>query len=161
MFGILQYTSIYFNILRNSTSIEFTSIWYTSILSILNIFNILHFIHSIYFYSVFSSPLLFRCAPDTARILCWCFTAKRHMTCPRSLYAAARAGFQTETLKTKGVGSNNEPPRPSLLAYFNKFNMLQFNLLQYTSMLNIIQYAGFKRRPTTIYMYLSILHCIL
>ena len=36
------------------------------------------FIHSDHFYSVSSSPLLLRSAPDTARILCRSFTPKRH-----------------------------------------------------------------------------------
>ena len=36
------------------------------------------FIHSGYFYSAFSSPLLLRGAPDTARILCRSFASKRH-----------------------------------------------------------------------------------
>jgi len=36
------------------------------------------FIHSGYFYSVSSSPLLLRGAPDTARILRRSFTPKRH-----------------------------------------------------------------------------------
>jgi len=48
------------------------------------------FIHSDHFYSASSSPLPLRGAPDTARILCWNFTPKRHRplwvrTCPRSL----------------------------------------------------------------------------
>ena len=38
----------------------------------------LAFIHSSYFYSVSSSPLLLRGAPDKARILCPNFTSKRH-----------------------------------------------------------------------------------
>jgi len=36
------------------------------------------FIHSDYFYSASSSPQLLRGAPNTARILCWNFTPKRH-----------------------------------------------------------------------------------
>ena len=36
-------------------------------------------IHSGYFYSTFSSPLLLRGAPNTARILCRSFTPKSHM----------------------------------------------------------------------------------
>src|SRR6218665_26733 len=36
------------------------------------------FIHSGHFYSAFSSPLLLRSAPNTARILCRRFTLKRH-----------------------------------------------------------------------------------
>src|SRR6218665_2745823 len=36
------------------------------------------FIHLGYFYSAFSSSLLLRGAPDTARILCRNFTPKRH-----------------------------------------------------------------------------------
>jgi len=36
------------------------------------------FIHLDHFYSASSSPLLFRSTPDTARILCWSFTLKRH-----------------------------------------------------------------------------------
>src|SRR6218665_2410182 len=39
---------------------------------------ILYCIMSGYFYSASSSPLLPRGAPDTARILCWSFTPKRH-----------------------------------------------------------------------------------
>src|SRR6218665_827326 len=35
-------------------------------------------IHSGYFYSPSSSPPLLRGAPDTAQILCWSFTPKRH-----------------------------------------------------------------------------------
>jgi len=37
------------------------------------------FIHSDHFYSTSSSPLILRSAPDTARILCWSLTSKRHM----------------------------------------------------------------------------------
>jgi len=36
------------------------------------------FIHSDHFYSASSSPFLLRSTPDTARILCWSFTPKRH-----------------------------------------------------------------------------------
>src|SRR6218665_3609749 len=36
------------------------------------------FIHSGYFYSATSSSLLLRGPPDTARMLCWNFTPKRH-----------------------------------------------------------------------------------
>ena len=36
------------------------------------------FLHSGHFYSASSSPLLFRGAPDTARILCQSFTPKHH-----------------------------------------------------------------------------------
>ena len=38
----------------------------------------IHAIHSGYFYSASSSPILLKGAPDTARILCWNFTPKRH-----------------------------------------------------------------------------------
>ena len=38
----------------------------------------LKFIHSCYFYSASSNPLLLRGAPDTAWILCWSSTLKRH-----------------------------------------------------------------------------------
>src|SRR6218665_1923847 len=34
--------------------------------------------YSGYFYTAFSSPLLLRGVPETARILCRCFTPKRH-----------------------------------------------------------------------------------
>src|SRR6218665_1922451 len=34
-------------------------------------------------------------------------------TCPRSLYVAARAGFEPTTLRSTGIGSTNEPPRPT------------------------------------------------
>ena len=47
---------------------------------IIFIIDIIHsFIYSGYFYSSFTSPLLLRGAPDTARILCRSFTPKRHM----------------------------------------------------------------------------------
>src|SRR6218665_665315 len=36
------------------------------------------FTHSDHFYSAYSSPLLLRGTPDTARILCQSFTPKRH-----------------------------------------------------------------------------------
>jgi|SRR6218665_13931 len=36
------------------------------------------FNHSGYIYSASSSSLLLRSAPDTARVLCWSFTPKRH-----------------------------------------------------------------------------------
>src|SRR6218665_878742 len=36
------------------------------------------FVHSGHFYSTSLSMLLLRSAPDTARILCWSFTPKRH-----------------------------------------------------------------------------------
>ena len=31
----------------------------------------------------------------------------------QSLYVAARAGFEPETLRSKGVEATNEPPRPT------------------------------------------------
>src|SRR6218665_3426866 len=75
------------------------------------------FIHSEYFYSASSSPLLLRDAPNTAWILCWSFTAKRHQVTAseelaRGPYMATRAGFEFVTLQTKGTESINEPPCP-------------------------------------------------
>src|SRR6218665_1007570 len=86
------------------------------------------FIHSCCFYSVPSSPLLLKGAPDTARILC----APRHSTdtvsefhvetsqatvrkgLAQGPHMAARAGFEPTTLRTKGVESTNESSRPTM-----------------------------------------------
>ena len=44
----------------------------------LSVVNYVTIIHPSHFYSAFLSPLLFRSAPDTARILCRSFTSKRN-----------------------------------------------------------------------------------
>src|SRR6218665_1701799 len=75
------------------------------------------------FYSTSSSPLLLRGAPDTARILCWSFTPKRHRQLrakAQGPYVAARAGVEPTTLWTIGVDSTNEPPCPTMSHYAHK-----------------------------------------
>src|SRR6218665_3579496 len=76
------------------------------------------FIHSGYFYSTSSSPLLFRGAPDTARIQCQSFMSEFHTKASQATvseglaqgpYVTSRAGFELETLRTKDVESTNEP----------------------------------------------------
>src|SRR6218665_793769 len=73
------------------------------------------FIYSGYFYSAFSSPLLLRGAPDTARIPCRSFTPKCHTSEGLSQvpYLAVSAVVKPMTLRTKGVDSTNGPPRPT------------------------------------------------
>ena len=45
-------------------------------------------------------------------------------TCPRSLYVAARAGFEPATIRTKGVEYTNAPPRPTY-TYFASVSLLR------------------------------------
>src|SRR6218665_963500 len=67
------------------------------------------FIHSDHFYSVSSSPLLFRSAPDRARILCRSFTPKRHRQLQvKNLPKVPTwrlGGFEPMTLWLKGIDS--------------------------------------------------------
>jgi len=68
------------------------------------------FIHSSYFYSTSSSPLLLKGALDTAWILCWNFTVKRHRQLrEKDLPKVPREEFDPATLRTRGGESTNEP----------------------------------------------------
>ena len=71
--------------------------------------------HSGHFYCASSCLLLLRSAPDTARILCWSFTLKRHRQLrvkdlPK-VHVATRAAFKPTALRSKGFDSTNAPPR--------------------------------------------------
>src|SRR6218665_1974304 len=71
------------------------------------------FIHSSYFYIASSSPLLFRGAPNTARILCLSFTPKNH----RQLRVKDLPKIPTWRLKRYSNPrpfGRNEPSRPKL-----------------------------------------------
>ena len=63
------------------------------------------FKHSGYLYCAFSSPLLLRGAPYTARILCRNFTLKRHRKLSEGLaqgpYVAAIVGVESMTHRSK------------------------------------------------------------
>src|SRR6218665_1149914 len=67
------------------------------------------FIHSGCFYSVSSSPLLIRGAPDTARIiLCQSLTVKRHRQLQVEDFPKVptwRLGFEPATIRPKGAES--------------------------------------------------------
>ena len=73
------------------------------------------FIQSGYFYSAYSSPLLLRSTPDTARLLCRKFTPKRHRQLRvKDLPMVPMWRLDLDSnLRTKGVGSTNERPCPS------------------------------------------------
>jgi len=73
------------------------------------------FIQAISIAPLQASPLLLRCAPNTARML------EFHVEVPQATaneglaqvpYVAARAEFKPATLQTKGTKSTNEPPHP-------------------------------------------------
>ena len=92
------------------------------------------FIHSGHFYSASSSPLLLRGSPDTARadtvseFLAEAPQAIASEELPQGPYVAARAGVDPTTLRTIGVDSTNEPPRPTsyyILFYYSSATQQQ------------------------------------
>ena len=82
-----------------------------------NRYSIHAIIHSGYFYSTFSNPLLLRGTSNTAWILCWRFTPKRHRTASEGLaqgpYVAARVRFEHANRLTQCTELTNEPPHPT------------------------------------------------
>src|SRR6218665_2499167 len=68
-------------------------------------------------------------------------------TCPRSLYVAARTGFEPMTLRTKGDESANEPPRPTnILRILTRCTKcFEVCYICTYSLLNRIQMKGEKR----------------
>src|SRR6218665_3301926 len=71
------------------------------------------FIHSDYFYSASLSPLLLRGSPDPAPILYRSFTPKQHRQLRVKDLPEVSTGFEPATIRTKGIESTNEPPRPT------------------------------------------------
>ena len=67
--------------------------------------------HSDHFYIAFSSPLILRSAPNTAQILCWSFTTKRH----RQLWVKDLPKVPTWRLERE---SNPRPSGWKLMACF-------------------------------------------
>src|SRR6218665_1017396 len=75
------------------------------------------FIHSRYFYSAYSRPLYYSEALPTQHGYCVGVSRRSALATAseglaQGIYVAARAGFGPATLRTKGVESTNEPPRP-------------------------------------------------
>ena len=76
-------------------------------------------IHSGYFYSVSSSPLLLRCAPDCSidtmshAVHAAAIQATVSERLAQGPYVATRVGFESATLRTQGTELTTEPSRPT------------------------------------------------
>ena len=112
------------------------------------------FIYSGYFYSVFSSPLLLRGAPDTAWILCQNFTPKRH----RQLWAKGLPTVPTRCLERKSNPwpfGRKAPPRPTVCDKVIQWSSSSWPSIQ-SFVIRHIHQGTLKYKIRTVYVWASV-----